>query len=185
MKRLLVLVTVVAAALAFATAAAARPLSVEAPELKAVASAIAGQDLEVRCWLDDQDEDYLADTWGYVFLEAPVVYLDPAVCAGAKALVAGTMLPLWQLGLGALVLTHESYHLKTALPYWRRGSEPQTECRAIKRVRQTILDLGASEALADSILPWALAIHWRITTLAPEYDYPHCRVPVFSEFWPS
>jgi hypothetical protein len=157
-----------------------------APELNAVASQIARQSLQVRCWLNDGvDLDADEQSWGYVFLESPVIYLDPTVCDGAKALVSGAMLPLWQIGLGALVLTHESYHLNVFLSYERRGNEAQTECRAVKRVRQTMLDLGASQQLADAILPWSIAMHFKIETLADgEYNYPSCKVPVFSDFWP-
>jgi hypothetical protein len=172
--------------LVFPSAALAARTSAEAPELNAVASQISGQELTVRCWTngtDDPDAD--SDAWGYVYLYDPIVYLDPTVCAGAKALAAGSMLPLWQLALGALTLTHESYHLKDVLPYWRRSSEAQTECRAIKRVRQTMLDLGASQQLADAILPWSIAEHFKIETLADgAYNYPTCKVPVFSDFWP-
>jgi HAMP domain-containing protein len=172
--------------LVFPGLALAARTSAEAPELNAVASQISGQDLTVRCWTngtDDPDAD--SDAWGYTYLFEPVVYLDPEVCAGALALTRGEMLPLWQLALGALTLTHESYHLKDTLPYWRRSSEAQTECRAIKRVRQTMLDLGASQQLADAILPWSIAEHFKIETLADgAYNYPTCKVPVFSDFWP-
>jgi hypothetical protein len=185
-RRLLVLLAATTAALACASTVHARPLSTEAPELEAVASMIAGQPLEVRCWVNDgSDPDADVSAWGYVYLRTPIVYLDPAPCAGAQALAAGAMLPLWQLALGALVLTHESYHLKTSLPYWRRGDEAQTECRAIKRVYQTMLDLGISTDLADAILPWAIAEHFKIETLADgAYNYPSCAVPVFADFWP-
>jgi hypothetical protein len=49
-----------------------------------------------------------------------------------------------------------------------------------------MLDLGATPALADAILPWALAEHFKVETLANgTYNYPSCKVPVFSEFWPT
>jgi hypothetical protein len=162
----------------------AQPLSTRAPELDGVASAISGEDIQVRCWTDEQDLDAIPGTWGWVYLNAPVVYLEPRPCAGALAIVDGGMLPLWQLGLGALTLTHESYHLKFSLPYWRRASEAQTECRAVKRVRQTMVDLGASQELADAVLPWSLAEHYRYTSISEEFVWSHCRVPVFADFWP-
>ena len=188
MKTILALVAALAAGATIATTAAAQPLSVKQPELDKVASLIAGEDLEVRCWVDEKDADYDPYSWGYVFLAAPVIYLDPRVCAGARAIQTGAMLPLWQLALGALVLTHEAYHLRFSLPFLRRASEAQTECRAVKRVPQTFLDLGATVPLAGTLLPWALAEHFKITSLhdpgeAPPYDYPTCRVPGF-EFWP-
>lgn len=162
----------------------AMPLSTPAPSLNAEASLISGKQLEVRCYsVDpaDQDPDAEPDAWGYVFLMDTTVFLDKRACDGAEALQTGAMLPLWQLALGALVLTHESYHLKTALPDVRRANEAQTECRAIKRVPQTLLDLGANVALATQILPWALAEHYRISTIRG-YGYPSCNVPGF-EWW--
>jgi hypothetical protein len=36
--------------------------------------------------------------------------------------------PLIQQAVGALSLTHESYHLNLGLPLARRASEGQTEC---------------------------------------------------------
>ncbi len=149
-----------------------------------MASRVAGQDLEVRCYLHHEDGDPIdSGAWAYVYLADPVVYLSKDACDGALAIANGSMAPLWQQGLGVLSLTHEAYHLKLALSDWRRGSEAQTECRAVKRVPQSLVELGASPALADAILPWALAIHWRIEELADEYDYPSCAVPVFSDFW--
>jgi hypothetical protein len=187
MKRALLFVVMLwVLALAFASASHSAMRSEPAPELNSVASQISGQEVTVRCYLNDgQDPDSMPDAWGYVYLWNPVVFLSPEACAGAEALVSGEMLPLWELGLGSLVLTHESYHLKTALPMWRRGDEAQTECRAVKRVRQTMLDLGASQQLADAILPWSIAEHFKIETLGDgSYNYPSCKVPVFSDFWP-
>jgi hypothetical protein len=194
-RRFLPLCVALVAAALLAGPAQTQPLSIPAPELVGVASAIAGQHVDVRCWINDatpSDPDSNPNAWGYVRLDMPVIYLDPTVCAGALALKHGEMKPLWQLALGALILTHESYHLKIALPESRRGNEAQTECRAIKRVPQTLLDLGASQELADIVLPWAIAEHFKISTFQTvltywgsiSYNYPSCRVPVFSAFWP-
>src|SRR5437773_863915 len=145
--------------LALAANARAGSLSAPAPELDSVASAISGQDVTVRCWVDSQDPDYIDNAWAYVLLWDPVVYLSPEACTGALSLVHGEMAPLWEQAIGALSLTHEAYHLKVELPFWRRASEAQTECRAVKRVPQTLRALGASQELADAVLPWALAEH--------------------------
>lgn len=159
--------------------------SVPQPSLDKVASGISGQQLEVRCWAEGVDDpDQLSSAWGYVYLFGPVVYLSPDACAGALALVNRSMAPLWQQALGALVLTHEAYHLKDSLPFERRASEKQTECRAIKRVRETMVELGATQALADVLLPWAIAMHYRIALVSRDYWYPSCAVPVFKSFWP-
>ena len=37
--------------------------------------------------------------------------------------------------------------------------------------------------LADELLPWALAVHFKKTTLSRAYDWPGCRVPVFYDSW--
>lgn len=173
--------------LAFSATAFAQIKSTPEPELNQVASLIAEQPVTVRCWIEDgSDGDAQPDAWAYVYPSDPVVYLGPLPCAGARALVNHEFAPAWQLGLGALSLTHEAYHLKISLAWWRRNSEAQTECRAIKRVRQTMLDLGASPELADLALPWAIAEHFKIETLGDgSYNYPSCKVPVFDSFWPA
>lgn len=179
MRRCLLLVVLL---LLLAGQAQAASTSTRAPELEAVASQIAGQQLEVRCYINDEtDVDANPLAWGYVYLYRPVVYLDPTVCEGALALARGEFKPLYKLAIGALVLAHEAYHLKVALPEWRRGDEAQTECRAIKLVPQTLLALGASQDLAEAVLPWALAAHYKISTIE-EYNYPSCKVPGM-EWW--
>lgn len=174
----------------WAGAASAMRASTPATELDAVASQIAGHEISVRCYANDGvDEDSNSGAWGYVRdLDGSTLYIDPDVCAGALALKHGEFAPLIQMAAGALFLTHEAYHLKTALPFLRRGSEAQTECRAIKRVPQTLRDLGASDSLADAILPWAIALHFKESTFknwytGESYNYPSCKVPIFSDFW--
>jgi hypothetical protein len=46
-----------------------------------------------------------------------------------------------------------------------------------------MLDLGATPALADELLPWTLAIHFKETAMSKAYDRPGCLVPFFSGFW--
>jgi len=41
----------------------------------------------------------------------------------------------------------------------------------------------ATPGLADVLFPSALAVHFKKTTLSKAYDWPGCRVPIFSEFW--
>ena len=182
----LCLVLVVAAAFAAAVApGAARSLAGEEPRLAPVASAIAGRPLSVLCYRHGEPGDPLLwGAWGYVSLFSSTVNLSKEACDGALAIVGGdASTPLIEQALGALSLTHESFHLKLDLPFARRASEAQTECRAVKRVHQTMLDLGASRALAEQLLPWALALHYKKVALAKAYDWPGCRVPVFDEFW--
>src|SRR5262249_26503803 len=178
---------VAAAALAgTARPAAARQLSTFEPRLEPVASAIAGRPVTVACYRHGEPKDpWQWGAWAYVNLFDPVVNLSQEACDGALAIVDGdASTPLIEQALGALALTHESFHLRLELPFARRASEAQTECRAVKRVDQTMLDLGATTALADTLMPWALAIHFKETSLSASYDWPGCRVPYFSGFWP-
>jgi hypothetical protein len=178
-------------ALTFATVATGRstvlaqPFASEVRQLEAAASAIAGRPLTVLCYRHGEPGDPLLwGGWGYVDLFRPTINLSKEACDGALGIVnRDVSVPLIQQAVGALSLTHESYHLNLSLPLARRTSEAQTECRAIKRVRQTMLELGASDGLADVLLPWALAVHFKKTTIARSYDWPGCRVPVFADFW--
>ncbi len=188
---LIAVVGAISCALAVAAAAsgngtaAALPLASEAVQLEPVASTIAGRPLSVLCYRHGEPGDPLLwGGWGYVDLMRPTINLSKEACDGALAIARGDLsISLIEQGLGALSLTHESYHLNIGLPFGRRASEAQTECRAVKRVRQTMLDLGASQSLADILLPWALAVHYKKTTLSRGYDWPGCRVPVFADFW--
>ena len=164
---------------------AAQQLFTEEPHLAPVASAIAGRPLTVLCYRHGEPGDPLLwGAWGYVGLFSSTVELSKEACDGALAIVDEDLsTPLVEQALGALSLTHEAFHLKLDLPFTRRASEAQTECRAVKRVRQTMLELGASAALADQLLPWALAIHYKKAALSEAYDWPACRVPVFDDFW--
>jgi hypothetical protein len=184
-KRLASVLAIAAAVLATGRPADARPLVTEQSRLAPVASAIAGRPLAVLCYRHGEPGDPLLwGAWGYVDLFSSVVNLSKEACDGALAIVdRDVSTPLIEQALGALSLTHESFHLDLDLPLARRSSEGQTECRAVKRVRDTMLDLGATPALADVLLPWALAVHFKKVALSKAYDWPGCHVPVFSEFW--
>jgi hypothetical protein len=164
---------------------AAQPLASEAQQLEPVAAAIAGRPLTVLCYLHGEPGDPLLwGGWSYVDLFRPTINLSREACEGALAIVNRDIsVPLIQQAVGALSLTHESYHLNLSLGFARRASEAQTECRAIKRVRQTMLELGATPGLADILLSWSLAAHFKKTTISRSYDWPGCRVPFFAAFW--
>jgi hypothetical protein len=190
-----VLFTTLAAGLPWATktgpdvirkSARGTALTTEAQQLEPTASAVAGRPLTVLCYrFGEPGDPLLWGGWGYVDLFRPIINLSKEACDGALAIVDHDVsVPLIEQALGALSLTHESYHLNLGLPFARRASEAQTECRSIKRVRQTILELGASPELADAMLPWSIAAHFKKSTISRAYDWPGCRVPVFAEFWP-
>lgn len=114
--------------------------------------------------------------WAYVFLSHPDVYADVVVCDGALAIAHhDATVPLWEQAVGALVLTHEAFHLNLA--FKNRGNEALTECRAIKHAADTMRHLGATEALVNQLMPIALAAHYRVGALYPQYNKKDCQVP--------
>jgi hypothetical protein len=184
-KRVLHVVFAFALVMLTAQPVAAQRFATDEPRLAAVASEIAGRPLTVLCYRHGEPGDPLLwGAWGYVGLFGSTVNLSKEACDGALAIVEQDVsTPLIEQALGALSLTHESLHLRLELPFARRASEAQTECRAIKRVQETMLELGASPALASQLLPWALAVHYKKAALSSAYDWPGCRVPVFDDFW--
>ena len=65
-------------------------------------------------------------SWAYTNVREDYTVLGPVVCAGARG-VGSADVPLWQQALGALVLTHEAFHLR----HWRfRRNEGKVECQA-------------------------------------------------------
>jgi hypothetical protein len=185
MKRALYIVLLVAAVASTSQPAAAQRVATDEARLAAVASEIAGRPLTVVCYRHGEPGDPLLwGGWGYVALFGSTVNLSEEACDGALAIAdQDVSIPLIEQALGALSLTHESLHLRLELPFGRRASEAQTECRAVKRVQETMLELGASPALAAQLLPWALAVHYKKAAQSQAYDWPGCRVPVFDEFW--
>jgi hypothetical protein len=167
-KRLLLVVLL---ALAIAPAAAADE------GLDRFASTIAMRPVHVNCpTREEWNHDYFAQgTWGYTFMSSDETWVAPLVCGGALHEADSTW-PAWQRALGALVITHESYHLR--LWTWR-GDEGRVECAAIRHFKVAVQLLGGSRADADFLLPYALALHWRIAAKFPEYDHRACKVPNF------
>jgi hypothetical protein len=184
--RIICLLVAVAAIAGTARPAAARSLASVEPRLAPVASEIAGRPLTVDCYQHGEPNDpWQMGAWAYVDLFESTVNLSQQACDGAMAIVDGDVSkPMIEQALGALTLTHEAFHLRLTLPFARRASEAQTECRAVKNVYQTMLDLGATSALADELMPWALAVHFKVASLSDRYDWPGCQVPYFSGFWP-
>jgi hypothetical protein len=147
------------------------------PRYDTIASGIAQQPVTVACYAHDEVVDpYHMDpdmvgAWGYVYLEDTVVNLAPEVCDGLKD-AQRNIGSVWA-GLGAIVLTHESYHL--AKRYGNRGDEAKTECRAVKNVQATIAALGLSGANARAAYFWALTWDWRTIWSFPQYFDKTCK----------
>lgn len=152
------------------------PAGTESPELLAkVASTFAMRPVFIRCetrpaWNSNPNAQ---GSWGYTFLFGDAAYLAPLACEGALH-EADLTWPAWTRALGALVLTHESYHMR----HWPwRAYEARVECQAIRHFRVAVQLLGGSAEEATNLLPYALSIHWRVAAKVPVYNLTSCRVP--------
>lgn len=175
-KRLLLVLLL---ALALPTTAGAATTWEPAPEATRVANVFAMRtDVEVRCYSETEPlSPDLYGAWGYTLPSiSPFVFLNgPTICAGINAIASDDpAVPDWKKALGALVLAHESYHLRR-WKWW--GDEGKVECQAIRHWRASVRMLGASTAEADRLFPWALQAHWHLAAAAPQYNWEFCQVP--------
>jgi hypothetical protein len=130
---------------------------------------------EVRCPTPGEWEADFASSfgWAYTNLRRDYSVLGPTVCDGALN-VGGAEVPAWQQALGALVLAHEAFHLR----HWRlRSREGKVECQALVYFRDAARRLGATEAQAEDLYPYALALHEYMARLFPQYRDPACVTP--------
>lgn len=130
---------------------------------------------DVRCASSSEwDTDFSsAVAWAYTNVRDEYTVLGSRVCAGALG-VGTANVPLWQQALGALVLTHEAFHLRR----WRfRRHEGKVECQAIVHFKDAAHRLGASEAEAENLYPYALAFHAHPLRLFPQYRDAGCVIP--------
>ena len=130
---------------------------------------------EVRCpSREEWDEDWASSFgWAYTNIREDYTVLGPVVCTGALG-VGSVGVPAWQQALGALVLTHEAFHLR----HWRfRRHEGKVECQALANFRDATRRLGATAAQAEDLYPYALALHDYKVRLFSEYRDPKCVIP--------
>ncbi len=130
---------------------------------------------DVRCASrSDWDADFASALgWAYTNLRDEYTVLGPRVCEGALNVGSPTV-PLWQQALGALVLTHEAFHLRR----WRfRRNEGKVECQAIVYFKDAAQRLGATAEQAEQLYPYALALHAYQVRLFPVYRDPTCVKP--------
>lgn len=130
---------------------------------------------EVRCpSRAEWDEDWASSfAWAYTNVREDYTVVGLVVCAGALG-VGSSEVPLWQQALGALVLTHEAFHLR----HWRfRQNEGKVECQALANFRDAARRLGATAAQAEDLYPYALALHGYKVRLFPAYRDPACVIP--------
>lgn len=148
------------------------------PHLLAAAQKGHKQKITVNCHEPgDAGDPALYGAWGYVFsFDHENIHLDKRVCDGANAIATDDpSVPDWQKALGALVVAHESFHQRLDLS--DRLDEAKTECRAIRHFRYFVQFLGGSAELADRLVPFGLAIHWRIAARFQDYYLEACKVP--------
>ncbi len=130
---------------------------------------------EVRCaspaeWQADSHSSF---QWGYTNVRADYTVLPPLICDGALN-VADAQFSAWQRALGTLVLVHEAFHLR----HWRfRRNEAKVECQAIVYFTEAAEKLGASEAEANNLYPYALAWHRWLTQRFSWYRDRTCVIP--------
>jgi hypothetical protein len=153
------------------------------PRFGRVASALAGKQLEVRCWfgadwrrLIREESSYTngklgANTLGFAGIGGTRVNLGPAVCDGLVDLVYRRARPTdeaGQLMLAAAVVTlsHEPQHsIGIAV-------ESVAECNAIQLANETAIKLGASPAYAAALV----RMYWRhYEEELPSYRSSECR----------
>jgi hypothetical protein len=170
MHKSLVVVLVAAGLLAGSTSA--RPGFGTPPKLTEVAHVYSLGVGEVRCassfeWNEDFGSSF---GWAYTNVREEYTVLGPPVCQGALN-VGSREVPAWQQALGALVLTHEAFHLRR----WRyRRNEGKVECQALAYFTEAAQRLGASAAQADELYPYALALDAYQVRLFPRYRDPKC-----------
>ena len=130
---------------------------------------------EVRCAseVEWESDPFAMFRWGYTDVRQDFAVLAPHVCDGALN-VERTDVPAWERAVGTLVLVHEAFHLR----HWRyRRDEANVECQAIVYFTEAAQKLGATEAEANDLYPYALAWHWRQEQLLSWYRDPGCLVP--------
>lgn len=131
---------------------------------------------EVRCpsqaeW--DTDPHRVSFSWGYTNLHRDYSVLPPLICTGALNVGSGSV-PLWQQAAGVWMLVHEAFHLR----HWRyRRNEAKVGCQTIVYFTDAAARLGASEAQAHQLYPYALAFRELELDLYPWHHDPKCIVP--------
>lgn len=132
---------------------------------------------EVRCPSRAEWDAYYgsAFAWGSTNLREDYSTLAPAMCEGALG-IGGLSVPLWQQAAGVWVLVHEAFHLR----HWRfRRDEAKVACQAIVYFRDAAMRLGATEAQAEELYPYALALHIRQSELFSWYRDKTCQAPLW------
>ena len=138
------------------------------PRFGRIASALAGKDVEVRCW-SEQDWDRLmreertytrgqlgSDTLGFAGIHGSRVNLAPDVCASLVGLAYDDARPrdeasMLLIAAAVVTLSHEPQHSKGIV------DEAVAECNAIQYANRTAVKLGVERAYANALV----RTYWR------------------------
>lgn len=146
----------------------------EYQRLADVSSIFAMQPTTITCSKPGEDKILDTQAWGYVYLAIPEVHMGVYLCDAAMH-IADDSWGLSRRAIGALVLIHESYHLRR--PWSVRGDEGKVECAAIRHFRVGAMMLGATAEQATQLRAYALAFHWHLAAKFPAYGFKDCKVP--------
>jgi hypothetical protein len=153
------------------------------PRFGAIASWLAGKQVEVRCWsradwirLLREEKAFTKhqiddNTLGFAGIDGSRANLAPEVCAGLAALVYHDARPTgdaarFRLAAAVVTLAHEPQHSKGVVV------EAQAECYAIQNAAETARRLGADPAYAAGLAE----IYWlHYGDELPAYRSPQCR----------
>ena len=121
----------------------------------------------------NNDPNRASFSWGYTNLRREYSVFPPMICTGAMK-VGGISVPAWQQAAGVWMLVHEAFHLR----HWRfRRNEAKVGCQTIVYFSDAAVRLGASEAQAQLLYPYALALYEDELELYPWHRDPNCIVP--------
>jgi hypothetical protein len=160
-------------------AGAARLSRIE-PRFGQIASALAGKDVEARCWsrrdwgqLMREESTFTggqlgAGTLGFAGINGNRLNLAPEVCAGLVDLAyhGARRVDDYALATAVVTLSHEAQHSKGI------AREAEAECYAIQVAQRTATQLGAGRKYAASLVQ----TYWRhYADELPAYRSPDCR----------
>ncbi|HSE45105.1 MAG TPA: hypothetical protein VLA89_07225 [Gemmatimonadales bacterium] len=156
------------------------------PEMNALSSWLAQRQVEVHCLTQDEsDEDLTIALGALAYVEGWLDLKGNWHPFRTTVFASGLCETLWtmqggdfssysnhDMALAALVLTHESGHLRGHR--WS-ADEAKTECWAIRHVGYVLARIGVEQPLRQELVREAVAIH--NDELAEGYQLPGCVLP--------
>ena len=139
--------------------------------LAAIAGAIAGRDVAIRCQgavgeLVDVNGEYGFVRFGAQGRPIGAARLDRPICRSLARLRRGNRVSVAEGSLAVEALAHESYHLAGV------QDEAATQCYALQAIRFVAVRLGVSAAIGDAYVREATG---RYPRLPEAYHSEECR----------